>query len=73
MATSSRKRPEGVTTLASFQVSKVCESHSLARGAVHGASSGIVLAMSSSWRIAFSASTAPVGSGGTGPSGPDEL
>ena len=63
MATSSRKRPEGVTTLASFQVSKVCESHSSARGAVHGASSGIVLAMSSSWRIAFSASTAPRGVG----------
>ncbi len=59
-----------MTALARIQVSKVCESHSVAFGCAHGAATSSSEAIWFIFRIALSASATPWGSGGTAPSGP---
>jgi len=61
MARSASLRASALRMLARFHVSKVWLSHSVARAARHGASSGTVLAIWSSWPIAFWASTSATG------------
>ena len=69
MPRSSSLRASALTVLASFHVSKVWPSHSAARGAFQGASSGTVFDISLSWVIATWASTRAAGlAGGIAPS-----